>query len=192
MPRPPNDVIPCQALTVTEKLTEDHKSDEMKGEGDRIRSPSEESDSSTRSDAMSTNSILHNDRGDVGFSPNDANGLNRAADHRRESGISTEEASPRPTQKPEMEGSTPQKRVRMTMEEKRDGPEFLAGRLALGMNLEEILPQYNGLFRRKDPRSLDDLEKICRKLFPGARGGLRKRKALVVLNLPPSRLRDIR
>lgn len=177
---------------MTEKITEDRKSDETKGKMDRIRFPSEESDSSMRSNAMSTNSILHNDRGDVGFTSNDANGLNRATDHRRVSGISTNEASPRPTQKPEMEASTPQKRVRMTMEEKRDGTEFLAGRLALGMDLEEILPQYNGLFRRKDPRSLDDLEKICRKLLPGSRRGLKKRKALVVLNLSPSRLRDIR
>lgn len=177
---------------MTENITENHKSDETKDEMDRIRLPSEESDSSMRSNAMSANSILLNDRGDVGFTRDDASGLNKVADNRRVSGISSQDASPLPTQKPEMDGSTPQKRVRMTFEEKRDGPEFLSDRLLRGMDMEEILPQYNEEFRRKDPRSLDDLEKICRKLFPGQRGGLRKRKALVVLNLPPSRLRHIR
>jgi hypothetical protein len=151
-----------------------------------------EGSASVRSNETSPNSILDDDRGDIGYD-HDSSYEPEGGENNLDQGdmtptnASTDLAShaeyiqtrqrPLSTQKTD-------RRCRRSPQELAQGHEFIKARLERGMDFESIRDEWNKNFKKT--RSVDDIQKFYEKGPPKKRPG-----KLVVLYLPPSRTRHL-
>lgn len=143
------------------------------------------------SNETSVNSILHDSRGDIAYARDIPHKPPGGDGHPNKDDLKSTDATTGlasfseyvQTRQGPFSMKTPKRRARRSDLEIEQGYDFMKARLDSGMTFESIREEYNNHFGRT--RSVDDIRGFWKKGPPP------KKRALVVLNLPPALLRDI-